>query len=1413
MKAKILSHHKIKFCIILTLFILLIANSFAMAVHAEQVDPTTGLTINDNGQYEINSATDYQKFLEYILKDPLQAKQSNFKDKTVVLTTDIDTTQISLSNFSDLCIAQFAGTFNGQGHTIMTNCKTTENAAFSIIPVITKEGIVENLKVKVAEKTGDSATLDLTSILNGSINNISSYGILTNKNSGTILACEITGDVQIDNQSFYSKNGMGRSILMGSIGELSSTGIVQDCHSSINYTSKEKKPFLRGYTTTKSKRFGINKVYGSVVLSQFDAIGYSGATLDRCYTSGSCENGYFTADQLPATNNYTNYIAIQVSSGQASGTVYYDKSKLTPIYQAGGKSDGPDGLTYSDTAAIALESPIDKTDSMYDSKKIVASTTADMQYQAYYSGWNFDSLWKIDAAKATNEGYPYIAVSPKAAFVTVQPVIADKTYTSNTDLTATVTGVTITGATADVQKLIDASTITADFKVKEAKFEGVKATDGAEYLQMLGNGQTVDVTFDSLTVKSSDESVVPIIQTVKQATGNVVDNRKSGPTTDADKQAQIDKAKEAEKIVLDGYMGDGSAWLTPFTLTEDSSGVKSGKKQFSQDMWAVFSAARAGYFDQAFYDKWFANVKTSLHAMKEAGVTQDQLVVTEWDKLAMAITAAGYDVRDITDYDILGTICNKNNFNTGYVLQGQYNFFAVKSAGYAVPSSVAAADQVDFQNILDEQKTSIHSTWLTNGVGNAGVISNGDNSMYIQPLYTIYNSDEQVNKDINTIFHNYVGGNKSDDQSHDILQNADGSFTSTGYTNNAWNNAQNMISLGVFNMSVFDKDFIKDGNTVLDAQFQLFDFNNRTYNFKYEPMQIVRGFDSVVRQYERRNNIYDTSDVKGTKAVNDAINALTDTSTEADVQAVRTAYDALTSAQKDSIQANTYKKLTDQEARLNINQDAAKVAALIEALPEAAKVQLSDASAISAARSAYDALTDNQKRDVSNYSKLTADEAALNALKDAQSAAEAVAAVQKQIAALPDAAKVKAGDADAIAAARKAYDALPAAEQAQVTNLKHLTDAEAALKDIQAADAVTKAIDALPAAGEIKKSDADAIAAARKAYDALTDGQKKQVTNLDKLTAAEAALKALDTATLDYQAGSGTLDSNWQSGGSTSGTTGQGLKVTALRAKVVDGNGNAIDGLGVSYSVHLQNLGWRAANADGQTAGSGDLRVEALKMTLTGAKADQYDVYYRVHVQDIGWMNWAKNGDMAGTTGFAYQIEALQAVLVPKGGSAPAASPANNTEKSGITAENVRVDGHSQNIGWTQGWQQGNQIATATVGTTGQALRLEAFKLESADSGLQLHYQAHVQNIGWQKAVDAGATAGTTGQGLRLEALKIWATGDSAAKVSVQYRVHVQNTGWTDWVTAGSTMENAPAAGTTGQGLRIEALQVRTVEK
>ncbi|MDO4798780.1 MAG: hypothetical protein Q4A01_12265, partial [Coriobacteriales bacterium] len=40
--------------------------------------------------------------------------------------------------------------------------------------------------------------------------------------------------------------------------------------------------------------------------------------------------------------------------------------------------------------------------------------------------------------------------------------------------------------------------------------------------------------------------------------------------------------------------------------------------------------------------------------------------------------------------------------------------------------------------------------------------------------------------------------------------------------------------------------------------------------------------------------------------------------------------------------------------------------------------------------------------------------------------------------------------------------------------------------------------------------------------------------------------------------------------------------------------------------------------------------------------------------QRYGWMAWAKNGESAGTQGMSRRGEAIQVVLVAKGGPAPA---------------------------------------------------------------------------------------------------------------------------------------------------------------
>jgi len=65
------------------------------------------------------------------------------------------------------------------------------------------------------------------------------------------------------------------------------------------------------------------------------------------------------------------------------------------------------------------------------------------------------------------------------------------------------------------------------------------------------------------------------------------------------------------------------------------------------------------------------------------------------------------------------------------------------------------------------------------------------------------------------------------------------------------------------------------------------------------------------------------------------------------------------------------------------------------------------------------------------------------------------------------------------------------------------------------------------------------------------------------------------------------------------------------------------------------------------------LRLEAVRITLTGEMGKYYDVYYRTHIQSFGWTGWAKNGQSCGSAGYSYRMEAMQIVIVPKGGAAP----------------------------------------------------------------------------------------------------------------------------------------------------------------
>ena len=129
---------------------------------------------------------------------------------------------------------------------------------------------------------------------------------------------------------------------------------------------------------------------------------------------------------------------------------------------------------------------------------------------------------------------------------------------------------------------------------------------------------------------------------------------------------------------------------------------------------------------------------------------------------------------------------------------------------------------------------------------------------------------------------------------------------------------------------------------------------------------------------------------------------------------------------------------------------------------------------------------------------------------------------------------------------------------------------------------------------------------------------------------------------------------------------------------------------GVTYSAHVQRIGWQAPVDDGATAGTTGraLRLEALRLSPSGGAT----LAWRGHVQKVGWQKWRDTPGAIGTTGKGLRLEAFQITV----------------KDSGQLYGDVSVEyrAHVQGIGW-QPWRRDGQ----TAGTTGKGLRVEAVQI------------------------------------------------------------------------------------------------------
>ncbi len=788
-------------------------------------------------------------------------KGIDYSGKDIELTQDIDISKSQVPLNSFTTTKTFNGIFNGNFHTI-SGYTDNKSGLFSLID---KDGVVENVKIDANVEINDNSSV----ISSNNTNN--AYGLIANESGGEITRCSATGT--ITNNNFAIIGGIaGYSIQQST----NTNGKITNCYSNTVFNnqaptpSEVSPPLLSGICY------------------------YAGDTIQYCYFSGN-----FTGNKLD--KSYTQPIRNQ---GGNANTCLYDKEVLG-FYLAG-------------------------------TSKGIKHTSAEMKNKDTYTtlSFDFDKTWKIDSS--VNDGYPYLnSKNQDKVSITVpldiQVTVEDKTYNPNLsvdeNLKAKVTNVQIADTTSEIKDLIAKYNVKVDYTVKDSK---LPSTMGKV---------PVTVNFDKLELTyTPNDDYKFVINKVLPITGKFLDDGQPGPTDDK-KAEEIKKAKEAEDIIYgnlenilpsqEGY--DKFSWTTvPKFSWVGAKANKAGEEgtiQFTSPLWEVYSSARFGYkgMKQGYYDDWFKSVQDGLKKMKEEGIAPLDLKMTEWEKLVLAITATGYDPRDIEAYDLIDIISNNDYLSKSkQYFSLHYAVLALNSYKYAIPKE---GNRIDIESLIH--------MWAE-GAKN-GAQANPDRAtdmsiMGYQPIADYYDANAKpgdkyydVREAMDAVFDQY-----SKSQTYQ-------GFFYGGYTDdNPWNNAQVYMTLGMTKHDIFDNKFIKNGNDIFSGALTstYYDFINKTvkYDISYDPCQLSRGLDSLVRSYERKNSIFDCTDVKdSTVLVNNTIKALPATITSAnkkDVDAAQALYDTLSASKKASIKETTKAKLdAAQKALTNPDTTVTTVAA------------------------------------------------------------------------------------------------------------------------------------------------------------------------------------------------------------------------------------------------------------------------------------------------------------------------------------------------------------------------------------------------------------------------------------------------------------------------------------------------------
>ena len=358
------------------------------------------------------------------------------------------------------------------------------------------------------------------------------------------------------------------------------------------------------------------------------------------------------------------------------------------------------------------------------------------------------------------------------------------------------------------------------------------------YWSFYVNGQYSNVGMGSYVLQEGDQiSLIYTYDDLSTEASVFADDTSLNPETPAIESAEASMKKAqgiAAKEIYNSYFADGHI-----------PGLGS-----VNELYAVFSLARAGFEAPEFYGKVKYKLTRQLKELATEGTTYDAVTKTNITEetfsskkaseqsfayVVLAMTALGMDARTTGGYDLIEKMASKKLYEADNSYNAeQMMLFAFDSGNYTLPEGENYCTREELVakiagNVDETIAGSIEWDLIDGAV------------MAVQPL-AAYTEDASVQKACQKVIR-FAGK----------MQDTQGYLGDSYDANNAWTTAQTLTMLGEFGIHPMieteNVDFVKNGHTLADAILEFVDLDQEKLSasvMNYSPEQILRGITSFV---------------------------------------------------------------------------------------------------------------------------------------------------------------------------------------------------------------------------------------------------------------------------------------------------------------------------------------------------------------------------------------------------------------------------------------------------------------------------------------------------------------------------------------------------------------------------------------